>query len=414
MTAYSTRPVYNDLSDGDEVVLRRGFSEEHYKVVTLRGADGGFTSAAAGDGTVFEFKSSGGHDGRFEATSGERWSLYFSYPLPQMSDEDRIAYARALRGDTAPFPRQSYSEWDNTVAFFVEEVADGMVAARMISHEIGYVSKNEESVNRLSYKSLEDAEVRACATRAGTMWATTAAVELDPLGLPAVAVGNVIVATNLSVKYVDGRPLTTLGNPTLLPGIITLEKASELFPIREGKQNRQSPFVALNRQVLLEPIAHWEYRKEVARHALDPDEALVVVFPDPDNPGGSSEHIGFLTSKGAFFYSDTDYAHDQISTHGDLMPGVRHITETRPWAYRCHEGEWDAGVDFKEEPVSDETIARFGLDATSLGTLIRGHLDEEDRRFEAMDDVQIGEFMLSLSRSHANKMKKSIALPQLT
>jgi hypothetical protein len=401
VTAHSTRPIYNDLTDGDEVVISKGYFADQFQVVTLRGAGKGFSSAVAADGTVFEFKSSsGGYDGRFEPPGGETWSLYFSYPLPQMSEQDRVAYARALRGETPSVPhvaRQSHSEWDNTVAFIVEAVTDEGVAARMISHENGYVTNDEDGGDRLSYQSLDDAEVKACAVRAGTMWTSTAVVELDPAGLPAVGAGNVIVATNLDVKYVDGRPVTFLGNPSVLPGLTTLDKASELFPIRENNENRTGPFVALNRQVLLEPIAHWEFRKEVARHALAADEALVVVFPDPDNQGGSSEHIGILTSKGAFFYADTGYAHNEISSHGGLMPGVRHITEAKAWAYQCHEGEWDSGVDFADEPVSAETLARFDLDTTSLGGLIRDFIDQEDAGYEGLDDAQIGAYMLSLN-----------------
>lgn len=411
MIAHSTKPIFNDLKDGDEVILQKGFHDQEFKVVTLRGSDRAFTGAVASDGTVFEFKSSGGYDGLFEAPGGQRWSLYFSYPLPKKSDEDRIAYGRAMRGDAAPFPRQSCSEWDNTVTFFVESVADGSVTARMLSHDNGYMHKDEDGVDRLSYKSLDDEEVRACAVLAGPMWVSTSAIELDPAGLPSVTVGNVIVGTNLDVKYVDGRPLTTLRNPALLPGITTLDKASELFPIRESFDDRRSPFAALNKRVVLEPIAHWEYHKEVAHHALDADEALVVVFPDPDNPGGSSEHIGILTSRGAVFYADTGYAHDQISGHGDLMPGVVHITEVSPWGYSTYEGEHDAGIDFADAPADETTLAHFGLDIAGLGELIRGFMDEEDEQFNGLDDRQLGELMMSFNRVAQEAKASAQTLP---
>ncbi|MCV9964308.1 hypothetical protein OIU34_20690 [Pararhizobium sp. BT-229] len=399
MTSYSTRPIYNDLADGDQVILRKGYQDNDFRVVTLRGSERGFTHAVADDETEFEFKTSGGHDGRFMTPCGERWTLYFSYPLPDMPVEDRIAYARAMLGEAAKYPRQSSSDWDNPVVFLIEDVNSERVLARMVSHEIGYLHKDQDDIERLSFKMINEGELRAGSQAVGSMWTTSSSVELDPIGIPEGALpGRVVVATNIDVEIVEGRAVTKLRNPAMLPGTTTLETVTDLFPSRSFEDGEDRVFGRLNRRITLEPIGHWLYQVELARHALDTDEALVVVFPDPDNPGGSSEHIAILTSKGAVFYADTGYAHDQISGHGDLMPGVVHITEVSPWAYSTYEGEHDAGIDFADARADEATLAHFGLDIAGLGALIRGFVDEEDVRFNELCDRQLGELMMSLNQ----------------
>lgn len=412
MTSYSTRPIYNDLADGDQVILRKGYQDDEFRVVTLRGGERGFTNAIADDGAEFEFKTSGGYDGHFMAPSGERWTLYFSYPLPDMPTEDRIAYARAMLGEAAAYPRQPTSEWDNPVSFLIEEVASERVLARMVSHELGYLHKDQDDVERLTYKVIDEDKLRAGSLAVGPMWTTSSVVELDPTGIPEDATaGRVVVATNIDVEIVDRRAVTKLRNPALLPGTTTLETVAVLFPHRKFEDREDRVFGRLNRRITLEPIGHWLYQVELARHSLDKDEALVVVFPDPDNPGGSSEYIRILTSRGAVFYADTGYAHDQISGHGDLMPGVVHITEVNPWSYSTYEGEHDAGIDFADARADEATLAHFGLDIAGLGELIRGFMDEEDEQFTGLDDRQLGELMMSFNQVAQEAKASAQTLP---
>jgi hypothetical protein len=317
-----------------------------------------------------------------------------------------------MLGEAAAYPRQSTSEWDNPVSFLIEEVGSERVLARMVSHELGYLHKDQDDVERLTYKMIDEDELRAGSAAAGSMWTTSSTVELDPTGIPEGATaGMVVVATNIDVEIVEGSAVTKLRNPTLLPGTTTLETAADLFPSRRFEDREDRVFGRLNRRITLEPIGHWLYQVELARHSLDKDEALVVVFPDPDNPGGSSEHIGILTSRGAVFYADTGYAHDQISGHGDLMPGVVHITEVSPWGYSTYEGEHDAGIDFADARADEATLAHFGLDIAGLGELIRGFMDEEDEQFNGLDDRQLGELMMSFNQVAQEAKASAQTLP---
>jgi hypothetical protein len=404
MTSYSTRAIFNDLSDGDQVIIRKGYLDNEFKIVTLKGDQNGrITKAFAEDGKEFEFKTSDGCIKGFQTPHGERWTLYFSYPLPNLTDQEQVAYAKAMLGDAAAYPRQSTSEWDDPVAFLIEDVTGPRVLARMVSHEVGYLNKDRDGVERLTYKTIDEDVLHAVSTAVGSMWTSTSTIELDRASVPAEATsGSMVVASNIDVEIIAGRAVIKLRNPALLPRTSTLEKASELFPSRISGASGKEVFGELNRRITLAPIGHLLYEVELARHALDTDEALVVVFPDPDNPDGSSENIGILTSKGAVFYADTGYAHDQISCHGNFMPGIVHITETRPWSYSTNEGEHESGIDFADVRADEGTLDHFGLDITGLGKLIRAHLDEEDKRFAGLDDSQLGEMLLSLNKSISN------------
>ncbi|MBY3432735.1 hypothetical protein HFN89_00915 [Rhizobium laguerreae] len=398
MSLHSVRPIFNDLGDGDEVILRRGFHEKVFKVVTLKGSHRSFTHAVAEDGTRIDFTSSREDWGRFTGPDGEPWTLYYSFPLPDMSEADRISYAHAMLGEAAPYPRHPTNWWENPIAFLIEKITDDGVFARMASHEAGYLTKNEEDVEELHYKALREAEILATFGKVGDMWLSKVAVKLDPTNLPEWATpGKIVIATSLDVLIQDETTVTTLHNAAVLPGQFTPETVADAFPSRSDRSGNAA-FPSLNRRIRLEPVARWKYAAEVSRHSQDSDEALVVVFPDPENPNGGSEHIGILTSRGAVVYSDPSYAHEQFSTCGELMPGIVHATELKPWGYQSHEGEWDSGMDFVDTPASEDTLAHFGLDLAALGALIRGHLDEDMVDYTGMDDQQIARHMMSLNK----------------
>jgi hypothetical protein len=404
MTMHSVRPIYNDLKDGDEVILREGFYGENFKLVTLKGSDRHFTHAVDKDGTRIEFKSAGEYGGRFTGPNGEQWTLCFSYPLPEMPEEDKIAYGRTMLGETAPYPRHPIDVWDYPVAFLIEEVTDAKLLARMVSHHAGHVAEDEHDLRSFRYKTLGDADIRNASVNIAGMWLSSQAIELDRTGLPkGISPGKIVIGTSLDVTITDEATLTTLNNAAILPGSVVKETVADLFPSRTINEARNDRiFSSLNRRVDLEPIAHWKFRAEIARHALDKDEALVVVFPVPDHPDRSSEHIGILTTRGAVFYSNMGYAHDEISSHGKLMPGIVHITNARPWTYQCTEGEWDAGMEFEAEAANEATLTHFEIDSARLGSLIRGHLEEDDEEmaeYTSLDDVQLAEFMMSLSEN---------------
>lgn len=404
MSLHSVRPAYNDLGEGDEVILRKGYHENIFKVVTLKGDERRFTHGVTREGTEIKFQpSSGGDWGNFTGPHGENWTLYYSLPLPYMSEEDSISYARVMLGEAAPYPRHDTNWWENPVAFLVDTVNEDGVYARMASHEAGYMAKNENGAEELHYKKLSEAEILAAVSKVGDMWLSKEAVKLNPANLPeGVATGKILVGTGLDVAITDDSTLTTLHNVAILPGEFAPETVSDAFPTRADKA-RHTYFPSINLRTKLTPATHWQYAAEVARHALKPDEALIVVFPDPNNPEGNSEHMGILTSRGAVVYQDEGYAHEEFSRRGGLMPGIVHATGLRPWSYRSTDGEWDGGMDFSDEPANEDALAHFGLDLAALGALIRGHVDDDEEmaEFMAMDDVQLASHMLSLNKPKA-------------
>jgi hypothetical protein len=413
MTLHSVRPAYNDLGEGDAVIIRKGYHENVFKVVTLKGDDKSFTHALTREGTEIKFQPSGGGDwGKLTGPKGETWTLYYSFPLPDMSEEDRVSYARVMLGDAAPYPRHETNWWEHPVAFLVDTINEDGVYARMVSHEAGYMAKNENGVEELHYKRLGEAEILSAVRKVGDMWLSNEAAKLDPANIPeGVAPGKILICTGFGVAIAGDTTLTTLHNAAMLPREFTPATVSAAFPSRTDKA-RHSYFPSINLRIKLTPAAHWAYTAEVSRRALIPDEALIVVFPDPKNPEGSSEHMGILTSRGAVVYQDQGYAHEEFSRRGGLMPGIIHATGLRPWAYQSTDGEWDGGMDFSDEPANEDTLAHFGLDLAALGTLIRGYLDDEEMdEYLAMDDLQLASHMLSLNKPVLSKPAADVRSP---
>jgi hypothetical protein len=409
----SVKPIYNDLAEGDQVVIRKGYHENTFKVVTLKGDDRRFTHAVTADGTEIKFEPSAGGDwGKLTGANGETWTLYYSFPLPDMSDEDRISYAHVMLGEAAGYPRHDTNWWENPVAFLVDRVNEEGVYARIASHEAGYMAKNENDVEALQYKRLGEADILSDFGEVGGMWLSNEPVRIDPSNIPdGVTAGNILIGTGIKVAITDDATLTTIRNVAVLPGRFTPETVSAAFPTRPDR-SRSGTFPSLNRRVQLTPVAHWKYAAEASRHALVPDEALVVVFPDPKNPEGSSEHIGILTSRGVVVYQDESFAHEELSKSGGLMPGVVHATGLKPWSHQSTDGEWDGGVDFSDEPADEDTLAHFGLDLESVGALIKGYVDDEDMdEYLAMDDAQLASHMLAMSKPKPGKQNAVPARP---
>ncbi|MCS4088594.1 hypothetical protein [Rhizobium sp. BK176] len=412
MSLHSVRPTFNDLGEGDEVVIRKGYHENVFKVLTLKGDERRFTHGVTGDGTEIKFEPSGGGDwGRLTGPHGETWTLYYSFPLPEMPEEDRISYARALIGEAASYPYHETNWWEHPVAFLVDRDDDDGVYARIVSHDAGYVTKNEDDVEALSYKRLGVADILADFGKVGDMWLSKEPVKLDRTNLPAgVTAGKILIGTGIDVAITHDTTLTTVHNVAVLPGEFTPETVSAAFPVRPEKA-RNRAFPSLNRAVKLTPVAHWKHTAEAARHALASDEALVVVFPDPKNPDGNSEHIGILTSRGVVVYLDESFALEEFSRRGGLMPGVVHATGLKPWSHQSTDGEWDGGMDFTEEPADEDSLAHFGLDLAALGALVRGFVDDEEMdEYRAMDDQQLASHMMSLNKPRVSAQSPFSAL----
>jgi hypothetical protein len=413
MALHSVRPAYNDLGEGDEVVIRKGYHENIFKVVTLKGGDRSFTHGLTQDGTEIKFQpSSGGDWGKLTGPHGETWTLYYSFPLPDMSEEDRVSYAHVILGEAAAYPRHETNWWEHPVAFLVDTVTEDGVYAKIVSRDAGYMAMNENGVEELHYKRIGEAEILSDFSDVGDMWLSNKALKLDPANLPeGLVVGKIVIATGLDVTVMDNVTLTTLHNVAVLPGQFTPETLSAAFPCRPDK-SRSNGFPSLNRRIKLAPVALWNYTAEVSRRALVSDEALLVVFPDPKNPNGGSENVGILTSLGAVVYQDEGNAREEFSKSGELMPGIVHVTELKPWAYQS-DGEWDSGMDFSDEPATEDSLAHFDLDLSALGALIRGHVDDDGEMAEymAMDDLQLATHMLSLNKPSPHKTAADVRSP---
>ncbi len=107
------RPAFSDLTDEDTFILaRRNRMQNDYLVATVRLCDRDVTGAKTEFGMELAVERRHGEISHFVDPDENAWSLYFSLPLPEGADEDRIAYARAIRAEPTGIPSWNPpSEW---------------------------------------------------------------------------------------------------------------------------------------------------------------------------------------------------------------------------------------------------------------------------------------------------------------
>ncbi len=398
------RPAFSDLTGEDTFILaRRNRMQNDYLVATVRLCDRDVTGAKTEFGMELAVERRHGEISHFVDPDENAWSLYFSLPLPEGADEDRIAYARAIRAEPTGIPSWNPpSEWDNTVAFLVTGESAEAVTGHIVSRMAAWTFPDDGGT--YSYRSLDHDEIVPGVRQVGDFFLTNDIVEVAKSTLPTeLAVGDVLVGTGISVRKEGDRHITDIENAVKLPFKADETSLAEVFPERPDRFPDDRILLPGHRFTMLAPVAEWLYQREIAKRRQEPDHALVVVFPDELNPTKKSEHVSILASSGVVFYTDHNgHAHDTMSSEG-FRPGIHYVTQPRFWAYRSHEGEWDGGFEFEDEPATRQHVEElFGLDDNALGRLIRDSIDADDHRFAHMDDTALAcHFLAMMERDHS-------------
>jgi hypothetical protein len=191
-----------------------------------------------------------------------------------------------------------------------------------------------------------------------------------PFGIPSVdldgipAVGDLVMARAYACRVEGDRIVTVHDGLVRIGNFPTRQAAAAFLP----DHARPSFFLHL-------PATHQDHlmEQERARVALEPDEALVLWYDQPD---GSGRSCAFLSTSGLVFHmvdALPDYFHG-----ADVEPGLYLLRGARWWSDVSHEGEHDAGIEGNFEPATPEDCARHGFpDLEALDREILDHLEDE-------------------------------------
>lgn len=394
------RPSFQDITPGGKLVIVRQTSPRDFAVATpVTGDRKELAGLTTTDGRGISYTRRLDEEGVLLDDQGGRWWLYFTLPLPEGTDGDLVEYARILRGEPSVRPPAwtGYREWDETCAFVVEALAADHFHARMVSRVRAWSGPDENGVDRLSYETLDESDVVFGTKRSGGFWTTEdrAIIEKSCLAHD-VHIGDVVVATGLSVKLDDDLELTSLENPAILPFRATSATLDLVFPSnpRDIDDTRTFP---REEHLKLAPPAKWVFERECARRSTEQDIALLVAIPDAANPGADSERIGIIAHSGAVIFRNRNEVHEGLVTSGGIQPGIAVMTAPRFWAYRCHEGEYDSGFDFETRPAVQEDLEFFSIGIADLGSAIRDFLEaDEDEELHSMDDLELGRRFMAM------------------
>nr|WP_250808514.1 hypothetical protein [Neorhizobium tomejilense] len=394
-------PSFHDLADGRDIVIQKYARPPLFAVATVRFDEHRrLASLELSNGEAISVVRRPHEELKLSSADGATWWLYYTLPLPAGSEADRIDYARTLRGEStqALFGITMKSEWDTTCAFLIETVGDDVVTARMVSNLRSWTHTNEEGVEELSFKALDESDIVFETRKAGAFWKTEDAVTIERSTLPAdLEPGHVLAATDIDVVIEEGRETTRLANAYRLPFKATYETLDSVFP-RVTTPDDEGTVFPRKEQIALTPVARWVFERECARRASEPNIALIVAIPSDDRPECDSERIGIIAHSGELVYRNYEHVYEGLVTSGGIQPGVALMTEPRFWSYRSHEGEHDGGFEFGHEPAGDEALATFAMSVGDLGSAIRGFLEEEeDAELYAFEDEELGRHFLALN-----------------
>jgi hypothetical protein len=405
-----------NLVAGREVILvrhsRNGKAPDKHVKAVLGSENRGrglFDHAVTADGERLAFDwGPSGMEARFTDTAGETLTFYWTYPLPAWSADEQVAYARALRGnpDTSVEPRRA-TGFNDTAAFLIDEVADRTASARIVSNVLAWTREDpeEEDFERYYYKKLEEEEILEWTRRDGRFFSSTYRILIDRACLPPhVVAGMLVVATDMEVAVgEDNRAVTTLANAAILPRSATIRDLDGIFPERVTPHGPGAIFTPITDVLRLAPVAQHMHLAAMARHALDTDRAIAIVFPSEDGDA-LSQHFAIAATEGAALYADDGFVRDHLSYPG-FPPGVRLLSGFHFWSGQCGDGEWDAGVDCDDEPATAETLASFHLDLDWLAKAIRGNIEADDRRWDDLNDRELAAIFLSGDFGFCNKLE---------
>ena len=196
--------------------------------------------------------------------------------------------------------------------------------------------------------------------------------------VPAWKTGDLIGAVDHRCAIENGRTITRLQGPMVV-GNFSKEGVGAFLPwgVDETRDSpTPDPTGALSLAYFHGPAGFEAYREneEIARIALEPNEALVVWYkPVGNEPTDESTACSFMGTSGLTFHR-IDSVEDYFWNAG-IEEGLWVLKDATGWSARSYEGEYDSGIEGDWQPATEEDLARFGYSQDDASTEIADRME---------------------------------------
>ena len=447
---YSLSTDIHSLEDGERVVLKEFFKYsqdgDHVRRPAVVGIyhcgkrlrDYGYSSLPSDetrphlilpDGSRFDLDFNRGEYSRphFRDADGNLREPMWTLPLPNVGDDDAIAYVRAFRGEGSDFTKNNLSsDHEPNAVFVVDRLEDKYAVCRMVSWRETTLGEFQ----KIARDTLEDGSEIMISTGGALDWLPPEILDAFPslvsvegeLALSAydisirrdalpdcLEIGSIIVGSRIDCNIRKGRVVTTVFTPRIA-GKVDERGLSFWFPTSPVREEAGREFVFSRARDPGVPLAAvQDHLKEIerAKEKLLPNEALVLVFPPEDGIDHYQSHIVILGKRGATFFEDMGEAHDNLSHSAPEEGGLWVMQDARYWSHHdAWSGEWDGGLEGDWRPATDADLKTFGLTREEVCHEALDSYEEGDAWTEALENGTFTEEMMLLAERVCDEDRK--------
>lgn len=389
------------------------------------------------DGARFDivFDRSKSQSVAFKDSDGNQREVMWTLPVPDASDDEIIAFARAFRGEGKTLSgKDRDSDHDPNAVFVIERIDGRHAVARMVSwlnDTLGEYQNGRGKVEGLAapihkdyaFYFLPEEVIEAFPSKlvpSGPHALSAYEIIIPLKTLPdEVAAGSIVVGSDFTCRYVKGVLLTTVFTPRIA-GVLDkagLEKWLPYPGFDESKMRGRSTIVmdGFHEHRAAVPLAAvQDHLKEIerAKEALLPNEALVVVFPPEDGSDLHTPNFVLLGMRGATFFDDGGNARDELESRVPDEGGLWVLADASYWSHRDGwTGEWDGGLDGNWRPATDADLETFGYTREQVVSEAADAYEEGEEWAQALADGTFTERMMDLAAAvHAKEQERAEAI----
>jgi hypothetical protein len=382
------------------------------------------------DGARFdiEYDRSRSREVTFKDSDGNTREVMWTLPVPDASDDEIIAFARAFRGEGKIEGADRASDHDPNSVFIVERIDGGHAICRMVSWLNDTLGEFENPRQEIDGVSIHDdgaffflpPEVieafPSMLQKSGPHALSSYEIIVPLKKLPEqVAAGSIVVGSDFSCRYVKGTLLTTVFTPRIA-GVLDEAGLNKWLPYPGFDESRMTgrSTVVMDGNHEFRPgvplAAVQDHLKEIerAKEALLPNEALVVVFPPEEGIDLYSPNFVLLGMRGATFFDDGGSARDNLDSKVPEEGGLWVFEDARYWSHHdSWTGEWDGGIDGSWRPATDADLETFGYTRDQVIVEAEDGYEEGDEWTESLSDGSFTQKMMDIAASvHAREQEK--------
>ncbi|NTF17932.1 hypothetical protein G6L37_05915 [Agrobacterium rubi] len=388
------------------------------------------------DGTRLdvEFSPHEWNNVRFKGKDGYLREPMWTLPLPDVSDDEAIAYVRAFRGE-GPDRWMTHGNYlhEPNVVMLIEDIGEAFAQARLIcwlDDTLGAYSRltrvvGDDGVETMvmtdgAFDFLTPQELDEFPAKVEQYWdmalsAYEITLRLDQLPQD-VQKRSIVVGSAFTCNFKGDSLVTTVIDP-IIAGQVNFDHGGRLlgnwFPRREPPvKDDDGRLVFSHRDHTHVPMATiQDHLKEVARarEKLLPDEALVLVYPPEDDASSSyGPNIAILGMRGANFFEDLGHAQEYIPHSAPDEGGLWVFGNARYWSHRDGwTGEWDGGLDGEWRPATDADLAVFELDRAGVNAEAEANYEDGEAWLPSIKAGTFADEMIAIAESvHAADQKR--------